>query len=337
MRVAGCLPLVLLLPLSQPARSGSPTRDHGGSRNIVATSLPQDFTASPTADPIPGDEGAALPIALTGVFTYHNNNSRTGLNSQETILTPANVNSTQFGKRFTYSLDGDVHAQPLYMANLTVAGVVRNVVFVATEHDSVYAFDADGKQSTPLWKVSCIVVHGTACSSTGATAGVSTVPCTDTAPSTFNCAANNFEVGIVSTPVIDPTSQTLYVVAKTREGSATNASNCLANPSPPPAFRCYSFQLHALDLATGAEKLGSPNVIAFAGNSALPRFIPVHENNRAALLLSLGKVYVAFGSRFDIESGLREQRNHHHRGWDSIFHNQNFLFFLHKPIPTRLR
>jgi hypothetical protein len=79
-----------------------------------------------------------------GVLTYHNNNLRTGLNARETILTPANVNSSQFGKQFTYNLDGDVHAQVLYIANITIGGVAHNVVFVATEHDSIYAFDADG-------------------------------------------------------------------------------------------------------------------------------------------------------------------------------------------------
>lgn len=73
---------------------------------------------------------------------------------------PQNVNSSQFGKLFDYDLDGDVLAQPLYVANLSIAGITHNVVFVATEHDSVYAFDADGNQSTPLWQVSCIVLHG---------------------------------------------------------------------------------------------------------------------------------------------------------------------------------
>jgi hypothetical protein len=248
------------------------------------------------------------------VLTYHNNNLRTGLNARETILTPANVNSSQFGKLFTYNLDGDVHAQPLYIANITIGGVAHNVVFVATEHDSVYAFDADGQQSTPLWQVSCIVLHGTACSGAGATAGVSTVPCKDVAPPGFTCP-NPFEVGIVSTPVIDPTSQTLYVVAKTREDSATKLSNCVTNPNPPPAFYCYYFQLHALNLATGTEKPGSPAVISFAGSTSLPRFNPLRENNRAALLLSQGKVYIAFGSRFDV---------HPYHGWLFAYRTSTF-------------
>src|SRR6202022_2007195 len=204
MRVSRCLPLVLLLPLSQPPHSGNPTTDHNGSHNTIADDRTQDSTASPTVSPVPSYAAPAAVTGFPGVLTYHNDNLRSGLNAHETILTPANVNSSQFGKLFTYKLDGDVHAQVLYIANITIGGVAHNVVFVATEHDSIYAFDADGKQSTPLWQVSCIVLHGTACSSTGPTAGVSTVPCKDVAPPGFTCP-NPFEVGIVSTPVIDPT------------------------------------------------------------------------------------------------------------------------------------
>lgn len=314
MRVSRCLPLVLLLPLSQPPHSANPTRNHNGSHNTVADDRTQDSTASPTVSPVPSYAAPAAVTGFPGVFTYHNNNLRTGLNAHETILTPANVNSSQFGKLFTYNLDGDVHAQLLYIANITIGGVAHNVVFVATEHDSVYAFDADGKQSTPLWQVSCIVLHGTACSSNLPAAGVSTVPCKDVAPPGFTCP-NPFEVGIVSTPVIDPTSQTLYVVAKTREDSATKLSNCVTNPNPPPAFYCYYLQLHALDLATGTEKPGSPAVIRFAGSTSLPSFDPLRENNRPALLLSQGKVYVAFGTPFDV---------HPYHGWLFAYRTSTF-------------
>lgn len=314
MRVARCLPLVLLLPLSQPGHSGDRTTVNYGSHNIVAAHRTQDSTASPTTNPLPRHAASAPATGFLGVLTYHNNNLRTGLNAQETILTPTNVNSSQFGKLFTYNLDGDVHAQLLYIANITIGGVAHNVVFVATEHDSVYAFDADGKESTPLWQVSCIVLHGRACSSTGPTAGVSTVPCKDVAPPGFTCP-NPFEVGIVSTPVINSTSQTLYVVAKTREDSATKLSNCVTNRNPPPAFYCYYFQLHALNLATGAEKPGSPAVIRFAGSASLPRFNPLRENNRAALLFSDAKVYIAFGSRFDV---------HPYHGWLFAYRTSTF-------------
>ena len=303
MRLTRCLPVVLLF-LSQFAPSSNPARVRNSSRPMVADDEISNFAAATDANQGPSDGASSGPAVFPGVLTYHNNNARTGLNPHESILTPANVNPTQFGKLFAYNLDGDVHGQPLYVSNVTIGGAAHNVVFVVTEHDSVYAFDADGKQSTRLWKISCIVLHGKPCSSTGATQGVTTVPCRDLRG--FTTCPTPYEVGIVSTPVIDTTSQTLYVVAKTRENSTTKLSNCVANPNAPPAYYCYYFQLHALNLATGAEAVGSPAVIQYAASATLPRFDQLRENNRSALLLSQGKVYVAFASRGDV---------HPYHGW----------------------
>ena len=145
------------------------------------------------------------------------------MNSNETILTPSNVNPTQFGKLYSQTVDGHVFAQPLYVANVTINGVVHNVVYVATEHDSVYAFDADsntGSNALPLWHTSFL------------SSGVKTVSSVD-----VNCGVTGPESGITGTPVIDLSTNTLYAVADTLEDNGTS----------------YRKKLHALDITTGAE------------------------------------------------------------------------------------
>jgi hypothetical protein len=209
-----------------------------------------------------------------GTFTYHNDNLRTGENLSETVLTLSNVNQSQFGKLFSYPIDGMAFASPLYVANVSIPGQgYHNVVYVATENDSVYAFDADGLTTTPLWHVSFL------------SSGVTTIPCADTG----ECGDILTQIGITSTPVIDQTGGTIYVVAATKEGAST-----------------WVQRLHALDITTGAEKLGGPVVIqasvpgtgsgSSGGNLA---FDPLRENQRTGLLLSGGVVYLAWGSHGD--------------------------------------
>ena len=220
---------------------------------------------------------AAAQVNLT---TSRYNNQRTGVNSNETILTPANVNSTSFGKLFSQAVDGYVFAQPLYLSNVTIGGLVHNVVYVATEHDSVYAFDADsntGPNAEPLWHTSFL--------STGVTS----------VPSSMLSSGNTDiipEVGITGTPVIDLPAQTLYVVTETLEGGGTS----------------FVKKLHALDIATGVEMPGSPIVIS--ASVTVPGQSTVILNTqgadqRSGLLLYNGVVYIAFSAHGDGTTDVR--------------------------------
>ena len=222
--------------------------------------------------------GARIGFAQTppqGVFTFHNDPGRTGANVNETILTPAAVNVVSFGKLFADPVDGQVYAQPLYVQNVAIPGQgSHNTVYVATENDTVYAFDADAP-GAPLWQTSLLINGGTAFPS-------SDIDCGQIAP----------VVGVTGTPVIDPATSTLYVVAKSKEGDPTNPS--------------YVQRLHALDIATGAEKFGGPVAITATvpgrgdgGDGITITFDPFQQLNRPGLALVTGVVYVAFGSHCD--------------------------------------
>ena len=220
---------------------------------------------------------------LAGVYTYHNDLARDGANTHEYALTTANVNTTSFGLQFSCSVDGAIYAQPLWVANLMIAGAQHNVVFVATQHDSLYAFDADANPCVQLWSVSLID------SAHGGTSGETTVP---SGPSGYLVGAGNGditpEVGVTGTPVIDPTSNTLYVVSKSVIASG-------------PTF--YQ-RLHAINMLSGAEQTGSPIVIAatYPGTedgSTTDTFKAGEQNQRPALALVNGTVYIAWSSHED--------------------------------------
>src|SRR5882724_6720313 len=216
-------------------------------------------------------------VAQVNILTQHNDNLRTGANTSETILTPANVASTNFGKLFANPVDGRIYAQPLYVQGVAIPGKgTHNVVFVATEHDSVYAFDAD-TVGAALWQVTLLD------SAHGAPSGATTVPNGDL--STTDIVP---EIGITGTPVIDLSTNTMYVVGKTKEGTT------------------YVQRLHALDITTGAEKFGGPvalsGSVSGTGNGSLNSVLtwdPKWENNRPGLLLLNGVVYIGFGSHGD--------------------------------------
>ncbi len=226
----------------------------------------------------------ALPLAAqVNVLTYQYGASRAGANQNETTLTPANVNQSRFGKLFSHMVDGYVYGQPLYLGNVNIPGKgAHNVAYVATEHDSVYAFDADnntGANRAPLW-------HASFANFVNPNASVTTVPASDT-----GCDQIVPEIGITSTPVIDAASGTLYVVAMTKESSGGTVS--------------YVHRLHALDVTNGAEKPASPVVIQATypgtgeGGSTLV-FDPRNYKQRPGLLLLNGVVYTAWSSHCDI-------------------------------------
>jgi hypothetical protein len=209
--------------------------------------------------------------STTSVLTYHNDNLRTGQNVNETILTPANVTSATFGKLFALTVDGQVFAQPLYLPGVTLGTQVHNLLFVATEHDSVYAWDADTSSSTPIWQTSFI----------NPSAGVTPIPCGEAAAG--DCATITPEFGITSTPVIDSSTGTLYVVAGTKEVFSGTTS--------------YVYRLHALSTTTGQEKFGGPVVIQASAGSV--NLVAKQELQRPGLLLVNGVVYIGFGSHGD--------------------------------------
>jgi len=216
----------------------------------------------------------AAAQGFSGVFTQHNDLSRSGQNLDETVLTTANVNSKTFGKLFSYPVDNQIYAQPLYVPNVSIPGLgTHNVVYIATEGDTVYAFDADGLTPTILWSDNF----------TNPAEGVATISCTK-AGLTCNVYPTT---GITGTPVIDPTTNTMYVLVRTAEasGSATN----------------YVQRLHALDITTGAEKFGGPVVISGqvkgtgAGSSnGKVLFNTLHNDQRPGLVLANGNVYIGW-------------------------------------------
>jgi hypothetical protein len=243
------------------------TIDSGGLYTPGSASGTHTVRATSIANSVQPGTATAIVTDLAGVFTYHNDLARSGQNLQEHALTPATVSSGQFGKLWACPVDGEVYGQPLYVANMAIAGGKHNVLFIVTEHDSVYAFDADTYDSAnsscvTYWQSSALV--GTA----------TTVPAADA-----NCGDILTEYGITSTPVIDPDTSTLYFVSITKEDDG------------------YHQRLHRVDLATGVEQAGSPVDI----NSAVGTtpFSPLLNNQRSGLVLATGGIYIAWSSYCD--------------------------------------
>jgi hypothetical protein len=215
------------------------------------------------------------PTSGADVITYHYDNQRTGANLNETTLTPANVNSTKFGKLGDFTVDGKVDAQPLYLSQVTVGGSKKNVLYIATEHDSVFAFDADaikGATTTFLWKTSTLGNGETTSDNRG-------------------CGQVTPEIGITATPVIDRTRNAIYVIAMSKDSGGN-----------------YFQRLHALDLSTGAEVFGGPKTITAtfpgagdgsSGGNVI--FDPKQYKERPGLLEVNGTIYTTWSSHCDFQ------------------------------------
>jgi hypothetical protein len=235
---------------------------------IVASNTVGSATSNSVALTVnPGTTNSSVDVV-----TYHYDNQRTGQNLNETALTPANVNSTKFGKKGEFSVDGKVDAQPLYLSQVTIGGQKKNVLYVATEHGSVYAFDADSINGTTaafLWKTTTLGTGETTSDNRG-------------------CGQVSPEIGITATPVIDRTRNAVYVVAMSKNGSS------------------YFQRLHALDLSTGQELFGGPQTITgtypgtgdnSSGGSVV--FDPKQYKERPGLLQINGTIYTTWSSHCD--------------------------------------
>ena len=217
-------------------------------------------------------------LAQVNILTNRYDSQRTGANLSETILTAGNVSAAGFGKLYSYPVDGAVYAQPLYVAGVTIDGVARNVLYVATMNDKLYAFDADQPSPTPLWIRDFTTPPS-----------VTAIPITDLVSANLNIIGN---VGIQSTPVIDLPTATIYLVVRTKESGT------------------YVQRLHALDIATGSSRPGSPATIEGSVPGVAPEstidatgrtlaFDPKMQAQRTGLGLTNGVVLIAWGSHED--------------------------------------
>jgi hypothetical protein len=266
------------MPASVTASPASLTLTPGSAQNVTLTAGTTAATGASTVT-FGGTAGAlshTATLALTvqtppipDVTTYHFDNSRDGLNAQETVLTPANVTSATFGKIGFFNSDGQVDAQPLYLAGLSVNGTATNVLYMATEHGSLYAFNAD--LGTQLWKTSLL--------------GSGEAPSDN-----HGCNQISPEIGITSTPVIDRAKGVIYAVAMSKDASNN-----------------YHQRLHALNLTTGAELAGSPVEVSGTypgtGAGSVNGMVPFTSGQyveRAGLLLLNGTIYLTWTSHCDL-------------------------------------
>ena len=238
--------------------------------------------ATSTADTTNNDTASVTVTDLAGVLTFHNNQARDGTNSKEYALTTTNVTSSTFGKIFSCAVDGATYTQPLWVPNINIGSTTHNAIFVATQHDSAYAFDADASPCVQLWKVNLLdTAHGGA-------AGESPASTLDLGSGFSDIQP---EIGVTGTPVIDTSSKTMYLVSKSEDVSGG-----------------FHVRLHALSLLDGSEKFGGPvtTSASVTGNGAgavgtTVSFDQRMEHQRSGLTLANGVVYVAWAAHEDAD------------------------------------
>jgi len=266
------------------------TIDATGLYTPPATAGSHTITATSVALPTSSASASVAITDLAGVFTYHNDLARDGANTQEYALTSSTVTTSTFGKLFSCPVDGAVYTQPLWVPGLSVGGGTHNVVFVATQHDSLYAFDADASPCVTYWQAKLLdTLHGGTANET---------------PVTWNDVGNCYgdvypEVGVTGTPVIDSSTSTIYLVSASEIGGAVSG-NCAGSSGS------FFHRLHALDLATGSEKFNAPVTIAASvpgtgdgSSGGMVSFNSQLHHNRSGLALAGGKVYVPFAAHED--------------------------------------
>ena len=227
---------------------------------------------------------------LKGVLTYHNDNLRDGANPREFALSSTTVTTTTFGKLYSCAVDGAVYAQPLWMRGISIGGGIHNVIVVATQHDSAYVFDADANPCVMYWHANLLdTLHG-------GSAGESPVTWNDVG----YCYGDIYpEIGVTGTPVIDATTNTIYVVSAS-ESNAQNSGTCIG------ASGNFYHRLHALDVASGSEKYNAPVTIAASvpgtGDGSVNGMVPFRPQlhlNRSGLAEAGGRIYVTFAAHED--------------------------------------
>ena len=264
-----------------------------GTINTTGRYTPPATAGTHTVTATSGTSTGSATIAVTdlpGVLTYHNDPARDGTNTREYALTAATVTTATFGKLFACAVDGAVYTQPLWMRGLSIAGGIHNVIFVATQHDSAYAFDADASPCLTYWHVKLLdTLHG----GTG-----------NETPVTWNDVGQCFgdiypEVGVTGTPVIDSVTKTIYLVSAS-EKSPISSGKCSGSSAT------FYHRLHALDLATGSEKFNAPVTIAASvpgtgdgSQGGMVSFNSQLHHQRSGLAEDGGKIFVFFAAHED--------------------------------------